>query len=68
MFDPDFDQNRCFSHVPDKRRFSIALRLFIALLKIAGKSMPGFVIFQLSTDVDNFVRNSMANFTYFPVG
>lgn len=68
MFDPDFDQNRYFSHVPDKRRSAIAFRLFIALLKTAGKSMPAFVIFELSTGVDNFVRNSMANFTYFPVG
>jgi hypothetical protein len=54
--------------VPDKCRSAIAFPLFIALLKTAGKSMPAFVIFELSTGVDNFVRNSMANFTYFPVG
>jgi len=67
MFIPDFDQNKCFPRLPEKCRSAIAPRLCIALFKIADKSKKGLGIFHLSTSVDNFVRNSMANFADFPV-
>jgi hypothetical protein len=61
MFDPDLDQRRCFLGVPDKLLPAIAARLFTLRSSSIRKLITALRILDLSTGVDNFVRNSRTN-------
>jgi hypothetical protein len=63
MFDPDFDQRTCFFDVPDKLLSTIVARLFTLRFSDIRKAITALSFLDLSTGVDNFVRNSMANST-----
>jgi hypothetical protein len=68
MFGPDFDPSQCFLRVPDKALSIIAARLFILPSGRIPKSVSSHVIFELSTGVDNSVRNLARYSTVLLVG
>jgi hypothetical protein len=61
MFGPNFDQNACFFGFRLKILFNVVsavlFKLFTPLCNFISKSRMFFGIFELSTAVDNFVRN-----------
>jgi hypothetical protein len=68
MFGPDFDPSQCFVRVPDKVLSIIAARLFILPSSRIPKSVSSHVNFELSTGVDNSVRNLARYSTVFSAG
>lgn len=68
MFVPDFDQSKCFLHLPEKFFPTIAARLFTLLFNGERKSIRYLGIFDLSTDVDKYVCNSMPDSTDISIG
>jgi hypothetical protein len=68
MFDPASDQSGCFPRVPDKLLSAIAARLFTSPSSSACKSIRSLTILELSTGVDNFVRNFRPDFPDLSMG